>query len=66
MRRNSGKDDSRDRLLDPTMKERERERGMSGAAVLDAGARNGKIDKNSEQRTTGMGSRARKSRTKGR
>lgn len=61
MRRNSGKDESRDRLLDPTMKEHERERGKSGAAVLDADANQGEISDNLKQRTTGMGSNARKS-----
>jgi len=60
MRRNSGKDESRDRLLDPTMKEHERERGKSGAAVLDRHANEGSIEDNKEQRTTGMGSNARK------
>ena len=60
MRRNSGKDESRDRLLDPTMKDHERERGKSGTAVLDPEAREGEIDDNLKQRTTGMGSNSRK------
>ena len=34
MRRNSGKDEGRDNLLDPTMKEHERARGKSGEAVV--------------------------------
>lgn len=61
MRRNSGDDQGRNRLLDPTLKERERELGKSGAAVLDPDERAGSIDDNREQRTTGMGSNARKS-----
>lgn len=65
MRRNSGKDEGRDRLLDPTMKERERERGKSGTAVLDADANDGEIADNLKQRTTGMGSHARKAGHKG-
>ncbi len=65
MRRNSGNDESRDRLLDPTTKEHERERGKSGTAVLDRHANEGGIDHNSKQRTTGMGSHARKSGHKG-
>ena len=60
MRRNSGKDESRDRLLDPTMKDHERERGKSGTAVLDPKAKEGEIDDNLKQRTTGMGSNSRK------
>lgn len=60
MRRNSGDDESRNGFLDPTMKERERERGKSGAAVLDPDANKGSIEDNLEQRTTGMGSNARK------
>ena len=60
MRRNSGKDESRDRFLDPTMKEHERERGKSGSAVLDRDANKGDIEDNRGQRTTGMGSNARK------
>ncbi len=65
MRRNSGKDESRDRLLDPTMKEHERERGKSGTAVLDPDANEGEISDNAGQRTTGMGSHARKTGEKG-
>ncbi|HWI77342.1 MAG TPA: hypothetical protein VNS53_09720 [Sphingomicrobium sp.] len=65
MRRNSGKDESRDRLLDPTVKEHERERGKSGTAVLDRHANERDIDDNRNQRTTGMGSNARKSGHKG-
>jgi hypothetical protein len=65
MRRNSGKDESRDRLLDPTLKEHERERGKSGTAVLDPGANEGEISDNLGQRTTGMGSHARKTGEKG-
>ena len=60
MRRNSGKDESRDRLLDPTIKDHERERGKSGTAVLDRHANEGNIDDNRNQRTAGMGSNARK------
>lgn len=65
MRRNSGKDEGRDRLLDPTMKERERERGKSGTAVLDPDANDGEIADNLKQRTTGLGSHARKTGHKG-
>lgn len=65
MRRNSGKDEGRDRLLDPTTKEHERERGKSGAAVLDPDANEGEIDDNLKQRSTGMGSHARKTGGKG-
>lgn len=65
MRRNSGKDEGRDSLLDPTMKERERERGKSGTAVLDPDANDGEIADNLKQRTTGMGSHARKTGHKG-
>ena len=61
MRRNSGDDEGRNRLLDPTMKEQERERGKSGTAVLDRDANKGSIADNEGQRTTGMGSNARKS-----
>ena len=65
MRRNSGDDESRNRFLDPTMKDRERERGKSGTAVLDRDANKGEIEDNQKQRTTGMGSHARKSGQKG-
>ncbi|MGN6156153.1 MAG: hypothetical protein ACTHN4_10540 [Sphingomicrobium sp.] len=65
MRRNSGKDEGRDSFLDPTMKERERERGKSGTAVLDPDANDGEIADNLKQRTTGMGSHARKTGHKG-
>jgi hypothetical protein len=65
MRRNSGDDQGRDRFLDPTMKEHERERGKSGTAVLDPHANEGKIEDNLEQRTTGMSSHARKTGAKG-
>jgi len=61
MRRNSGDDQGRNRFLDPTMKEHEAERGKSGAAVIHRDARKGEIEDNDEQRTTGMGSSARKS-----
>lgn len=61
MRRNSGKDESRDRLLDPTIKEHERKRGKSGTAVLDRHANEGEIADNHKQRTTGLGSGTRKS-----
>ncbi len=64
MRRNSGKDESRDRLLDPTIKEHERQRGKSGTAVLDRHANEGKIEDNKTQRTTALGSGARKSSRK--
>jgi hypothetical protein len=60
MRRNSGDDQGRDDFLDPTMKEHERQRGKSDAAVLDREARKGSIEDNAGQRTTEMGSNARK------
>jgi hypothetical protein len=47
------------------MKEHERARGKSGAAVLDSKAKSGTIANNRDQRTTGMGSNARKSGRKG-
>ena len=62
MRTNSGDDESRNRNLDPTLKELERKRGKSGAAVLDPDAKKGTVKDNRGQRTTGMGSGARKSR----
>ena len=65
MRRNSGDDQGRDLNLDPTMKEHERSRGKSGAAVLDPKANEGTIADNRDQRTAGMGSNARKSSHKG-
>lgn len=65
MRRNSGDDEGRNRHLDPTVKEHERERGKSGAAVLDRDANEGEIGDNADQRTTGMGSGARKSGEEG-
>lgn len=61
MRRNSGDDQGRNRHLDPTVKEHERELGKSGEAVLDEDARKGNVEDNEGQRTTGMGSAARKS-----
>jgi len=66
MRRNSGGDEGRNRHLDPTVKERERELGKSGSAVLDPDATKGKAAKSDGQRTTGMGSNARKDGQKGR
>ena len=65
MRRNSGDDESRNRHLDPTVRERERQLGKSGAAVLDPDAKKGTIDDNRGQRTTGMGSSSRKSGGRG-
>lgn len=65
MRRNSGDDQGRNRFLDPTMRDREHARGKSGTAVIDKDARKGEIEDNHEQRTTGMGSNARKSGQKG-
>lgn len=66
MRRNSGDDESRNRHLDPTVKEHECELGKSGSAVLDRDANKGKAAKSEGQRTTGMGSNARKEGQKGR
>ena len=65
MRRNSGDDQGRNRFLDPTMRDRERERGKSGTAVLDKDANKGEIEDNLKQRSTEMGSNARKSGQKG-
>jgi hypothetical protein len=65
MRRNSGADEGRNRHLDPTVKEHERTRGTSGAAVLDRDAKDGEIEDNERQRTTEMGSHARKTGEKG-
>jgi len=65
MRRNSGDDQARDLNRDPTMKEHERARGKSGAAVLNPKANERSIENNRDQRTTGMGSRSRKSGEKG-
>ena len=67
MRRNSGKDEARDNLLDPTMKEHEEARGKSGEAVLDREKTDGPLHGNAgEQMTTGLGSNARKSGQRGR
>ena len=66
MRRNSGDDEGRNRHLDPTVKEHERELGKSGSAVLDREANKGKAAGSGGQRTTGMGSNARKGGQKGR
>ena len=60
MRRNSGDDEGRNRFLDPTTKAQEAERGKSGAAVLDRDANKDEIADNAGQRTTAMGSNARK------
>jgi len=65
MRRNSGDDQARDLNRDPTMKEHERARGKSGAAVLNPKANEGSVENNRDQRTTGMGSSARKTGSKG-
>jgi hypothetical protein len=65
MRRNSGDDQGRDLDRDPTTKEHERARGKSGTAVLDADANKRGIASNRDQRTTGMGSHARKGGKKG-
>ena len=69
MRRNSGKDEGRDNLLDPTMKEHEEARGKSGGAVLDREKTDEPADPVDqhlgEQKTTAMGSNARKSGQRG-
>jgi hypothetical protein len=62
MRRNSGKDEGRDNLLDPTVKEHERARGKSGAAVIDTDPSGDPLNEHTDQKSTGMGSHARKSR----
>ena len=61
MRRNSGDDEGRNLHRDPRTKEQDRKLGKSGAAVLDPDARKGEAEENAGQRTTGMGSNARKS-----
>lgn len=66
MRRNSGDDEGRNRHLDPTVKEHERELGKSGSAVLDRDASKGEAARSDGQRTTAMGSNARKDGQKGR
>lgn len=66
MRRNSGDDEGRNRHLDPTVKEHERELGKSGSAVLDPDAKKENAARPHGQRTTGMGSNARKDGQKGR
>lgn len=66
MRRNSGDDEGRNRHLDPTVKEHERKLGKSGSAVLDPEARKGSAGASDRQRTTGMGSNARKGGEKSR
>ena len=66
MRRNSGKDEGRDNLLDPTMKEHEEARGKSGEAVLDREKTEEPREQiPGEQTPTGMGSHARKSGQRG-
>ena len=65
MRSNSGNDEKRNNFRDPTVKDREAERGMSGAAVLDKDARQGSVEDNEGQRRTGLGSGARKSGQEG-
>jgi hypothetical protein len=66
MRRNSGDDEGRNRHLNPTVKEHERELGKSGSAVLDRAANKGKAGRADGQRTTGLGSNARNGGQKGR
>lgn len=56
MRSNSGDDEKRNNWRDVTSKDAEAARGESGEAVLDKDAREGAIDDNRGQRTTGMGS----------
>lgn len=63
MRTNSGKDESRNRHLDPTMKEHERARGKIGEAVIEQ--RDEPKPPNEKQTTTGLGSGARKSGQEG-
>jgi hypothetical protein len=65
MRRKSGNDEGRNQFLDPTAKERERELGKTGTAVLDTDSNRGEIEDNFGQRTTGMGSNTRKGRQDG-
>lgn len=59
MRSNSGSGEATNNLHDPTLKEKERARGKSGEAVLDA--KDEPSGPEPKQRTTGMGSNARKS-----
>jgi hypothetical protein len=62
MRRNSGKDEGRDNLLDPTTKEHEAARGKSGEAVIDRDPAGTPEERKGGQQSTGMGSHARKAR----
>lgn len=63
MRSNSGSGDGTNNLHDPTLKEHERARGKSGEAVLDK--KKEPSGPEPKQRTTGMGSNARKSGQQG-
>jgi hypothetical protein len=63
MRRNSGDDEGRNNMLDPTMKEHERARGKSGEAVMER--RENASGPEPDQKSTGMGSDARKSGQEG-
>lgn len=65
MRRNSGRDEGRNRRLDPTIKEHERELGKSGSAILGRRPGDGETRDNRGQRTTEMGSDIRKDGQKG-
>lgn len=65
MRRNSGTDEGRDNLLDPTTKEHEAERGKSGAAVIDRHPPGPPVENQGSQKSTAMGSHARKTGGKG-
>lgn len=63
MRSNSGKDESRNNLRDPTLRDHERARGKSGAAVMEP--KDEPSGPEEKQRTTEMGSHARKSGQEG-
>lgn len=63
MRSNSGSGEGTNNLHDPTLKEHERDRGKSGEAVLDK--KKEPSGPEPKQRTTGMGSHARKTGQKG-
>jgi hypothetical protein len=63
MRSHSGKDEGRDNLHDPTLRDKERARGKSGTAVLDR--KDEPSGPEPKQRTTEMGSHARKTGQQG-
>jgi hypothetical protein len=65
MRSNSGNDEKRNNLRDPTARDIEAGRRKSGEAVVDKDAGEGSVEDNSGQRTTGLGSAERTSGQEG-